>query len=84
MVYFEHQKKSIKSIKSGYMVITNYSFYSASLNQNTNSPSRWFIPNGGAYPVDEQNPFFKDYRNILIEIIKRKKRNPKRSQNNYN
>ena len=65
--------KSIKSIKSGYMVITNYSFYSASLNQNTNSPSRWFIPNGGAYPVDEQNPFFKDYRNILIEIIKRKK-----------
>ena len=54
------------------MVITNYSFYSSVLNQNTNSPSRWFIPNGGAYPVKEQNPFFKDYRNLLIEIIKKK------------
>ncbi len=64
--------KSIKNINSRYMVITNYSFYSSVLNQNTNSPSRWFIPNGGAYPVKEQNPFFKDYRNLLIAIIKKK------------
>jgi len=55
------------------MIITNYSFYSSVLNQNTNSPSRWFIPNGGAYPVDKKNPFFREYKNILIDIIRRKK-----------
>ena len=65
--------KSIKKINSKYMIITNYSFYSSVLNQNTNSPSRWFIPNGGAYPVDKKNPFFKEYKNILIDIIRRKK-----------
>jgi len=65
--------KSIKKINSKYMIITNYSFYSSVLNQNTNSPSRWFIPNGGAYPVDKKNPFFREYKNILIDIIRRKK-----------
>lgn len=65
--------KSIKKINSKYMIITNYSFYSSVLNQNTNSPSRWFIPNGGAYPVDKKNPFFREYKNILTDIIRRKK-----------
>ena len=55
------------------MIITNYSFYSSVLNQNTNSPSRWFIPNGGAYPVDNKNPFFREYKNILLDIIRRTK-----------
>ena len=55
------------------MVITNYSFYSSILDKNTNSPSRWFIPNGGAYPVNKNNQFFEEYRNILLGIVKRKK-----------
>ena len=65
--------ESIKKINTKYMIITNYSFYASVLNRNTNSPSRWFIPNGGAYPVDKKNPFFKEYKNILTEIIGRKK-----------
>ena len=65
--------ESIKKINTKYMIITNYSFYSSVLNRNTNSPSRWFIPNGGAYPVDKKNPFFKEYKNILTDIIGRKK-----------
>jgi hypothetical protein len=65
--------ESIKKINTKSMIITNYSFYSSVLNRNTNSPSRWFIPNGGAYPVDKKNPFFKEYKNILTDIIGRKK-----------
>ncbi len=64
---------SIRNINSNYMVITNYSFYSSILDKNTNSPSRWFIPNGGAYPVNKNNQFFEEYRNILLGIVKRKK-----------
>ena len=69
-------KNSLESIKNSNlknMVITNYSFFSSVLNLNTNSPSRWFIPNGGAYPVDKNNKFFKEYKLFLLSIIERKK-----------
>tara|TARA_B100001564_G_scaffold348968_1_gene351506 strand:- start:526 stop:978 length:453 start_codon:yes stop_codon:yes gene_type:complete len=69
-------KNSLESIKNSNlknMVITNYSFFSSALNLNTNSPSRWFIPNGGAYPVDKNNKFFKEYKLFLLSIIERKK-----------
>ena len=64
---------SIRNVNSNYMIITNYSFYSSILDKNTNSPSRWFIPNGGAYPVDKKNQFFGEYKKLLLDIIKRKK-----------
>ena len=63
----------IKNDETKKMIITNYSFFSVVLNENTNSPSRWFIPNGGAYPVNKKNKYFIAYKNLLIQIINEKK-----------
>ena len=52
------------------MVLTNYSFISSILEENLNSPSRWYIPNGAAYPL-EDNKFFNIYKNFIINLIKK-------------
>ena len=53
------------------MVLSNYSFLSLVTNKNLHSPSRWFIPNGAAYPI-ESNKYYNEYKNFLIDLITRK------------
>ena len=52
------------------MVLTNYSFFSSILEENLNSPSRWYISNGSAYPL-ENNKYFNIYKNFLVNVIKK-------------
>ena len=52
------------------MLITNYSFFSAILNQKLFSPSRWYISDGTDYPM-KGNKFFDSYKNLLINLIKK-------------
>ena len=40
--------------------------------ENSNSPSRWYISNGGAYPV-QNNRYYRNYKNYLINFIESKK-----------
>jgi len=54
------------------MVMSNYSFLSLVIDKNLHSPSRWYIPNGAAYPI-ENNKYFDEYKNFLIDLITRKK-----------
>jgi len=52
------------------MLITNYSFFSSILNEKLFSPSRWYISDGTDYPL-EDNQYFSNYKNLLINLIKR-------------
>ena len=52
------------------MVITNYSFFSSILNEKLFSPSRWYISDGTDYPL-EGNKYFSNYKNLLINLIKK-------------
>jgi hypothetical protein len=54
------------------MVITNYSFFSAILNEKTFAPSRWYLADGTAYPL-KNNKFFNKYKNLLLNLIKNNK-----------
>ena len=54
------------------MLLTNYSIFSAILEQKLYSPSRWFISDGTDYPL-KGNKYFKSYKNLLIKIIKENK-----------
>ena len=48
------------------MLITNYSFFSAILNQKLFSPSRWHFLDGTAYPL-KGNKYFVSYKNESFE-----------------
>ena len=50
------------------MIMTNYSFFSAILNKNFFSPTRWHISDGTDYPLDG-NKYFDSYKNLLIKLI---------------
>ena len=52
------------------MVITNYSFFSAILNEKLFSPNRWYLSDGTAYPL-KNNKYYINYKNLLIDILKR-------------
>ena len=49
------------------MLMTNYSIFSATLEQKLYSPSRWFIFDGTDYPL-KGNKYFESYRNLLNNI----------------
>ncbi len=51
------------------MLMTNYSIFSATLEQKLHSPSRWFIFDGTDYPL-KGNKYFESYKSLLIKIIK--------------
>ena len=54
------------------MVITNYSFFSAILDQKIHSPIRWVVTNGNSHPLN-YNKYYVDYQEFLIDkIIKNK------------
>lgn len=57
------------------MLITNYPFFSSLLDRNINTPGRWFVENGGVYPIKKNNIYFSNYKNFLIKLIDRKKIN---------
>ena len=54
------------------MVLSNYSFLSSVLNENLNSPSRWYIPNGAAYPI-EGNKYFDKLEFLFQKYASSKK-----------
>ncbi len=62
----------LKKDKQKKMIITNYSFVSVLLNENSNSPSRWYISNGAAYPIIN-NRYYELYKRYLINLIESKK-----------
>ena len=51
------------------MLITNYSFFSALLNEKLFSPSRWHLSDGTDYPL-KGNIYFNSYKNLIINLIK--------------
>jgi hypothetical protein len=51
------------------MIMTNYSFFSAILGEKVFSPSRWYLSDGTAYPV-EKNKYFNSYKNLIVKHIK--------------
>ena len=52
------------------MVMTNYSFFSAILEEKLFSTTRWHIFDGTDYP-QKNSKYFVSYKNLLIESIKR-------------
>ena len=51
------------------MLMSNYSFFSAILNEKIFSPSRWYLFDGTDFPTKE-NKYFRSYKNLLINLIK--------------
>jgi hypothetical protein len=52
------------------MVMTNYSFFSTILEKKLFSTTRWHIFDGTDYP-QKHSKYFVNYRNLLINSIKR-------------
>ena len=52
------------------MVMTNYLFLSAILDQKFFSPSRWILSDGTTHPL-KGNEYFNNYKNFLVNIIKK-------------
>ena len=62
----------LKNLEKKKMVITNYSFFSAILDQKIYSPIRWVVTNGNSHPLN-YNKYYVDYQEFLIDkIIKNK------------
>ena len=53
------------------MLITNYKFFSAILDEKLFSPSWAFTDDGTTHPV-KNNKYTKEYRDLMIKIIKKK------------
>ena len=51
------------------MLMSNYSFFSAILDEKIFSPSRWYLFDGTDFPTKE-NKYFRSYKNLLIKLIK--------------
>jgi len=62
-------KSYLNSDERKKMLMTNYSFFSTILNQNLHSPSRWYLNNGVAHPI-EGLKYFETYRAFFIKKIK--------------
>ena len=52
------------------MLITNYSFFSAILDQKFFSPSRWWHGDGSSYPK-KNNQYFIKFKNLWIDLVKK-------------
>ena len=53
------------------IVLTNFSFFSVITDSNVGGYSRWYPTDNSAFPKKE-NKFFKDYKNLIVSIIKKK------------
>jgi len=69
--YLKEMENLLKTDVSNKIIYTHYSFFSVILNENVNSPSRWFPQDGSAFPI-RGDKFFNDYRKLLIAIILKK------------
>ena len=63
-------KDYLKKENNNFMLLTNYSFFSAMLEKKTYSTIRWYTGDGTDYPR-EKNKFHKSYKKLFIEVIKR-------------
>ena len=63
-------KTILKKDKRNKMVLGNYPFLSAILNQNLFSTTRWHVFDGTDYPLP-QNKYFKKYQILTNEVIKK-------------
>ena len=59
----------LENDKENKMLMTNYSFYSAILNQKLHSTSRWHIFDGTDYP-QKKSKYFMSYKNLLVNSIR--------------
>ncbi len=51
------------------MLMTNYSFFSITLNQKLHASSRWFLFDGTTHPL-KGNKYFQSYKELLTKIIR--------------
>jgi len=68
-------KDSIKIIgdeKRNKMLITDYQFISAVLEQNLNIPNRWYTAEGSSYPLKDHK-YFKFYKSFFSKKIEKNK-----------
>tara|TARA_Y100000590_G_scaffold356789_1_gene411227 strand:- start:12674 stop:14251 length:1578 start_codon:yes stop_codon:yes gene_type:complete len=63
-------KFNLKNDKRKKMLITNYTFFSAILEENLFSPSWAITPNGTTHPV-ASNKYVENYGKLMIDIIKK-------------
>ena len=70
-INFINQIKShLKSDTRNKMLITNYSFFSAILNQKLFSPSFAYTDDGTTHPL-KGNEYFVKYKKLMIDIVKK-------------
>ena len=69
--YLKKMENLLKTDVSNKIIYTHYSFFSVILEENVNSPSRWFPQDGSAFPISGDK-FFNDYQKLLIAIILKK------------
>ncbi len=58
----------IEQDKSRKMMLTGYLFFSATLNENLNNPSRWPSLSDASNP-DRNNPYYEIYKNFVKNLI---------------
>ncbi len=61
-------KDYLKKENNNFMLLTNYSFFSAILERKTYSTIRWYTGDGTDYPR-EKNKFHESYKNLFIGAI---------------
>ncbi len=69
--YLKEMENLLRADVSNKIIYTHYSFFSVILDENANSPSRWFPQDGSAFPL-KGDKFFNDYQKLLIAIILKK------------
>ncbi len=70
--YLKKMHQFIKQDKSNKIVLTNYSFFSILLEENTYGFTRWYPQDGSAFPI-RGNIFYKNYQQFLKDLILEKK-----------
>ena len=64
--------KILQEDKRKKMVLTNYLFFSAILNEKLYAPSRSITLDGASFPV-KGNKYYSEYKNHFLKIIKNNK-----------
>ena len=65
----------VKKEKNNKMVITNYSFVNAIIEDELNQISRWYPVDGTGFPFEKNNDYYGIFRDFIINRIKEKKIN---------
>ena len=70
--FLKNTLKILQEDKRKKMVLTNYLFFSAILDEKLHAPSRSITLDGASFPV-KNNKHYSKYKNYFFEIIKNKK-----------